>query len=91
MLATDGNSSFALLLYADGLIEWTTGDNDGGIGGLGGDPADVGFINDDRTNKFLIPASNTSEIINVDVLSNVGIPGQWIFQIDGENISFVGK
>jgi hypothetical protein len=89
VLATDGNSSFALLLYADGLIEWTTGDNDGGIGGLGGDPADVGFINDDRTNKFLIPASNTSEIINVDVLSNVGIPGQWIFQIDGENISFV--
>ena len=91
MIVTDGNSSFALLLYADGLIEWTTGDADGGVEGLGGDPADVGFVNDDRSNEFFIPASNTSEIINVNAMSNVGVAGLWIFQIDGENISFAGK
>ena len=91
MLVTDGDSSLALLLYADGLIEWTTGDSDGGMDGLGGDPADVGFINSDPFDEFFIPDSNTSNIVNIDDLSNVGTAGLWIFQVDGENISLTGK
>ena len=87
MLGTDGNISFAFLFYADEMIEWTTGDADGGIGGLGGDPADVGFIDDGGVNSFFIPGSNTSDILNVDTTTNVGLPGAWLFQVDGENIS----
>ena len=91
MLGTEGNISIAFLLYADEMIEWTTGDADGGIGGLGGDPADVGFADDDidsdRSNSFFIPGSNTSDILNVDTTTNVGLPGAWLFQVDGEKIS----
>ena len=88
MLGTDGNISFAFLLYADEMIEWTTGDADGGNGGLGGDPADVGFVDDsDGSNSFFIPGSNTSDIRNVDTTTNVGLPGGWLFRVDGESIS----
>ena len=87
MLGTDGNISFAFLLYADEMIEWTTGDADGGIGGLGGDPAVVGFIDDDEIASFFIPGSNTSDILSVDTMTNVALPGAWLFQVDGEHIS----
>ena len=35
MLATDGMETYAIFLYADGEIQWTTGDADGGTNGLG--------------------------------------------------------
>ena len=42
-MATNGVNSFVIFLYADGEIQWTTGDASGGTGGLGGTPAQVGF------------------------------------------------
>ena len=42
--------SFAIFLYADGLIQWTTGDDSGGLGGLGGNHASIGVnAGDERT------------------------------------------
>ena len=43
VMITDGECSFVTYLYADGLIQWTTGDASGGSGGLGGTPAQAGF------------------------------------------------
>jgi len=74
-------------LYADGEIQWTTGDASTGSGGLGGTPAHVGFNAGDGVRFALLPESNTPEIINIDTTSNVGVPGVWIFQVDGENIT----
>ena len=76
-----------IYLYADGMIQWTTGDASGGSGGFGGTPAQVGFNAGDGTRFAVVPESRTGAIVNIDTTSNVGIPGQWMFQVDGESIA----
>ena len=73
-------------MYADGEIQWTTGDASGGVSGLGGTPAQVGFNAGDGVNFAKVPASRTPDIINIDTTSNVGIPGVWIFQVNEARI-----
>ena len=84
MLITDGHQSFVMFLYADGLIQWTTGDSSGGIGGLGGTPAQVGFNAGDGTNYAVVPSSQTPAIINITFTSNVGVLGLLIYRVNGE-------
>ena len=88
MVATSGVVTAVGLFYPDELIEWTTGDGDGGVGGLGGDPADVGLIGDNGANSFFLPASNTSDIVNIETTSNVFRAGLWGFRIDTPFILF---
>ena len=90
ILATNGIISFAIYLYADGLIQWTTGDYSGRSGGLGGIPAQVGFNAGDGVRFAIVPESRTSDIINIDMTSNVAVPGMWVFQVDGENVKIGG-
>ena len=66
-----------IFLYADGEIQWTDG---------GGIPAQVGFNSGDGVNFAAVPASRTPDIINIDTLTNVDIPGVWIFQVNEERI-----
>ena len=87
VLATDGLKSFAIFLYADGEIQWTTGDASDGSNGLGGTPAHAGFNAGDGIRFALLPQSDTPEIINVSTTSNIGMPGVWMFQVDEENIT----
>ena len=80
VLATDGYKSFVIFLYAYERIQWTTGDDDGGVNGLGGDEAVAGYYY-----PLTIPGSSTPQIINIDQNSNVGVPGTWIYKLgDGE-------
>ena len=83
-----GDQTYAIFLYADGLIQWTTGDNDGGVDGLGGTPAQVGFNRGDAAGTFTaISASRMSDIIDIALTSNVKIPGVWIFRISDAEIA----
>ena len=86
MLGTDGSQSFVIFLYADGEIQWTTGEASGGVNGLGGTPAQVGFNAGDGINYAAVPESRTAEIVNITTTSNVGVPGVWIFQVNEESI-----
>ena len=86
MLATDGTETHAIFLYADGMIQWTTGDNDGGVNGLGGTAAQVGFNRGDGVNFAAIPASRRADLINLPSTTNVGVPGVWIFRISDDMI-----
>lgn len=79
---SDGTYSFVSFLYADGLIQWTTGDASGGTDGLGGTPAQGGFNAGDGIRFFSIPGSQTAAILNISSTSNVGIPGVWTFRVD---------
>ena len=79
--------SYAIFLYADGAIQWTTGDADGGVNGLGGIPAQVGFNKGDGIGFATIIKSRTQDIINVASASNTGTPGVLIFKISDEDIS----
>jgi len=90
VLATDGYKSFVIFLYAHERIQWTTGDDDGGVGGLGGDGAVAGIYTFRRVRSITIPGSSTPQIINIDQNSNVGVPGMWIYKLgDGECLSLI--
>lgn len=90
-MATDGIYSFVVLLYADDLIEWMTGDSDGGVGGFGGDRADVGILGDDRDNlAYFLPASNTSAVLQLDSTSNIGMGGVWLFKVNMAEVRLPG-
>ena len=81
-MITNGINAFVAFLYADDLIQWTTGDASGGIDGIGGTPAQVGFNAGDGVRYFSIPGSQTAAIVNIDTTSNVGVPGLWMFRVD---------
>ena len=85
ILATTTGDSFVILLYADGEIQWTTGDDSGGFGGLGGTEALAGINVGDGINNTNIPGSLTPSIINITRTSNVGIPGVWMFKVSEGN------
>ena len=82
VLITDGECSFVTCLYADRHIQWTTGDASGGDRGFGGTLAQAGFDAGDETRFFSIPGSGTPYIVDIELTSNIGVPGQWTFRVD---------
>ena len=90
VLATDGTKSYAIYLYADDMIQWTTGDNDGGVNGLGGAAAQVGINRGDGVEAVIVNGSRANDITDIFRNSNVGVPGVFIFDIS-EGIAPVGK
>uniref|UniRef100_A0AC34Q1U3 NIDO domain-containing protein n=1 Tax=Panagrolaimus sp. JU765 TaxID=591449 RepID=A0AC34Q1U3_9BILA len=83
-LGTNGVESFAIFYYND--IQWTTGSASEGTDGLGGIPAQIGFDSGDGQNRNMLNVSCTDEVINVADMSNVGLSGVFIFQIDSISI-----
>ena len=87
MLVTDGMLSFAVFLYAEGEIQWTSGDSSGGTTGLGGTPAQAGFNAGDGIRYYSLPTSQTDEIVDIDQNpGNTGVKGLWIFRVDRKKI-----
>ena len=81
VLAISGNETYAIYLYADGLIQWTTSDVSG-VNGLGGDPALAGYNAGDGIISYTIPGSQTDDIIEIASTSNVNVSGVWVFRLD---------
>lgn len=78
MLATNGEDTFVLFLYADDLIQWANG-----CCGY----AQVGIDGGDGVNYYSVPNSLTPAIINITDTSNVNIPGLWIMKVDNHIIA----
>ena len=76
-------------MYADGRIQWTTGDNSGGYNGLAGTEALAGINVGDSINHVTVTGSRTSSIINIARTSNVGIPGVWMFQVGRGTYTYI--
>lgn len=89
-MATDGQQTFAIYVYVNDRMQWTTGDSDDGQGGFGGTPARVGIIMDDTTSAHFIPGSGTADILNVHEASNTGLRGLWYFKVDGNTVVVPG-
>ena len=68
-------------MYAEGRIQWTTGDNSGGLDGFDGTQALAGINAGDSVNHITAPGSLSPSIINITRTSNVGIPGVWLFRV----------
>ena len=90
-MVTNGRRSFAIFQYADGEIQWITGDASGGTSGFGGTPAQVGFNAGDGERFASVTGSQTSDIVNIDSTTNIDRPGVWIFRIDEEEIDITRK
>ena len=87
MLAVSGSQTYAIYLYANGLIQWTTSDDQGGVNGLGGDqPPVAGYNAGDGIVSFMIPGSLTNDIIKIASTSNVLVPGKWLFRLDEDDL-----
>ena len=84
VIATDGCESYVIYLYADGLIQWTTGDSSDGVNGTNGTTARIGYSSIDGVNVFNVSESGTTAIINIAQTSNINTPGVWMFRISGE-------
>ena len=89
-MATDGNKTFAIYVYANDKMQWTTGDRDGGEKGLGGDEARVGIIREDGS-TFFIRGSNTPDVKKVHEASNTGLRGLWYFRVDTDMVITPGE
>ena len=85
--------SYVIFLYADDLIQWTTGSASGGIRGLGGTPAQVGFNAGDMVNFASHIDSQTAAIVDIESSS---IPegrseaGMLVYRVDGREINPAG-
>ncbi|KFQ12806.1 Sushi, nidogen and EGF-like domain-containing protein 1, partial [Leptosomus discolor] len=92
VLITDGKLSFTIFNYES--ITWTTGmhaSSGGDFAGLGGIAAQVsGFNAGDGKRYFNIPGSRTDDIADVEMTTNVGIPGRWVFRIDDAQVQVGG-
>lgn len=91
MIGTNGYITSVCLFYPEDLIEWTTGDSNGGSGGLGGDPADVGLISEDPAASYLLGISNTDEVVDIESTGNLDVNGLWVFRADGPLVIFPGS
>ena len=79
--------TYAIFLYADGGIQWTTGDADGGSNGQGGNAAQIGFNKGDGDNEK-IAISGTPNVISIASTRNVigSRHGVYIFKISDTSI-----
>ncbi len=73
-------------IYQD--IQWTTGSASGGVDGLGGTPARVGYSAGNGVNEYEIPASaNQAALLALPTtIGNTGLPGVYVFQSTGSGI-----
>ena len=70
VLTTDGNSSYVYFLYRD--IQW----GDAGTS--------IGFNARNGAGGFNLPEStSTEDVLNLESLSNIGVPGAFLFRVDG--------
>ena len=86
VLARSGNQSYAIYLYADGLIQWTASRAQGGMNGFGGNAAVVGYNAGNGVISFTVPGSYTDNILNIVSTSNVGVAGKWVFRLDEDDV-----
>jgi len=73
---TNKENTFQIIIVSDGFdntfagmyydkIEWTTGDDSGGINGLGGTQAQMGFDDGKKTNHYAHDWSRTADVIKL--------------------------
>ncbi|MDQ3030812.1 MAG: hypothetical protein M3Y87_00180 [Myxococcota bacterium] len=71
--------------------QWTTGDASGGVGGLGGTPAQAGFDAGNGVDFYELPGSRTAAILLLCTTSNVGETGVWRFQVRSGGVAVCGN
>ena len=81
VVARSGDDIYVISLYADGLIQWASGGSS-----MLYPSASVGYVLNPY--KFTLPGSQTCSIIHIASRSNVGIPGIFVFYLNGTDPIF---
>ena len=91
VLATNGIKSYVIFLYAD--LQWVAPNqcNGNGVCTPATNPAQAGFSAGDGMRYFTVNGSGTDTVLGLNSTSNVGRPGVWIFQVDGDQVMSAGK
>ena len=76
-----GGSMDVVFRYED--IDWTSGDLDGGFGGLGGDPAFIGYSDSPGSAPTTIAASGSEggQLALPTTKGNTGVAGLYVFRL----------
>lgn len=79
-----GNGAMDVVIRYES-IEWTSGDLEGGTGGTGGSPAQIGYRMDSQGNVITIgPSGDEAGLLALPVTpGNTGVPGLYIFRLGG--------
>jgi receptor-type tyrosine-protein phosphatase Q/CUB/sushi domain-containing protein len=80
VIATDGGKSFAIFLYNE--LNWTSPSNQEATPMY----AKVGFNEGYQNRSWEVPCSRSYNVTDISFGSNSGVPGEWIFRIDDEDI-----
>lgn len=78
VMASNGTDSFAMLYYVDNGIQW--------IQSQGKNPdypdarAQAGFSSE-TGDYYELQGSGTDQVVNLELLSNVDMPGVWMFHL----------
>jgi nidogen (entactin) len=84
VVINDGEKSFVELLYPKNGIQWIQGTGD--ESGLPDARAQAGFISVDGK-IFTLPGSGTEQVRNLEVWSNIDLPGQFMYRVDGNDVA----
>ncbi|MFO1159173.1 MAG: nidogen-like domain-containing protein [Reyranellaceae bacterium] len=81
-----GNGDFDIVFRYEG-VNWTTGDDSGGSGGLGGNVAVAGYSAGDGLHFSQLPQSgNQAAMLSLPTaVGNTGLPGVFAFEVHSSN------
>ncbi|XP_060532500.1 nidogen [Cylas formicarius] len=82
-IITNGIETYAEFLYPENGIQWIQGIGDDS--GLPDARAQVGFLSVNGK-MFTLPGSGTEQVRALEKWTNMGLPGQFIYKIDGPEI-----
>ena len=74
VIAADQQMTFVFFIYGD--IQWSDGAN------IDIGDANIGFDAGDGSRFFMVPGALTSQVLNNDEGSNVGVTGVYIYRVD---------
>ena len=57
----------------------------------GQSPALVGFNAGDGNNMFVLPTSQTADVLQTTSTGNTKLDGRWLFRVDGSSVTMPGE
>ncbi|KAL3211186.1 hypothetical protein MRX96_000866 [Rhipicephalus microplus] len=82
VVGSDTGRTYAMLLYPRGGVQWVQAEPKSPA--LPDAKAQAGFMAGDGRRFTALRGSGTDHVVNLDKMSNTAVPGQWLYQISGD-------
>lgn len=84
VVGSDTGRAYAMLLYPRGGVQWVQAEPKSPA--LPDAKAQAGFMAGDGRRFTALRGSGTDHVVNLDKMSNTAVPGQWLYQISGDEV-----